>query len=83
MDKVYVLTIRDVSDGIVLTDSIEVYKDFNKAKENYDDAKSNYDDAGFHFNEDINPKNNFFSYYKYNSIENYIEIRLIECVVNL
>lgn len=40
----------------MLTDSIEVYKDFNKAKENYDEAKSNYNDVGFHFNEDINPK---------------------------
>lgn len=32
MDKVYVLTIRDVSDGTLLTNEVHVFKNLNNAK---------------------------------------------------
>ena len=79
MDKVYVLTIEDVDDGISLTNEIEVYADYNKAKQKFDLIVKEYLDHNDFSNYVINKSERDFSVYReYEYTRHHIEIHIIE-----
>lgn len=79
MDKVYVLTLIDVSDGVQLTNKVEVYANYDKAKLRFDIEIQEYLDDNDFSGYIINKSENDFSVYKkYEYMRNHIEIHIIE-----
>ena len=64
MDKVYVLTIHDVTDGTVLVDFIEAYKDFEKASIRFEQEVKEYLQNNDFTDYIINRTNTMFQVYK-------------------
>lgn len=79
MDKVYVLTLTDVSDGILLVDTLDVYANYDKAKHKFDNIVKIYLDNNNFFNYHIEKtEDNFVAYLKDNYLRDHIEIHIIE-----
>ena len=80
MDKVYVLTIVDVSGGTLLVDKIEVYCDYKKAKRQFDlevkEYINNNDFSCYHVHKS---DNDFTAYEDDNYLNEHIEIHIKEC----
>lgn len=82
MDKVYVLTIEDVSDGTKLVDKLDVYSDYNKAKQRFDLEVKAYMNGNDFSNYTIHKSNNDFTVYEEdNYSKEHIEIHIKECNV--
>lgn len=80
MGKVYVLTIRDVSDGVFSTDTLDVYANYDKAKHKFDDVVKDYLDNNDFFNYHMEKtEDNFVVYLKDNYLREHIEIHIKEC----
>lgn len=80
MDKVYVLTIQDVSDGTFLVDELDVYANYDKAKHKFDDVVKDYLDNNDFFNYHMEKnEDNFVVYLKDNYLHDHIEIHIKEC----
>lgn len=79
MDKVYVLTLIDVSDGVQLTNKVEVYTNYDKAKQIFDAEVNAYYENNDFTGYIINKSENDFSVYKeHEYLRDHIEIRIIE-----
>jgi hypothetical protein len=79
MDKVYVLTLIDVSDGVQLTNKVEVYANYDKAKQIFDAEINTY----YAYNDFTNynvvkSDNEFFAIHKEEQHNDYVKIDLIE-----
>ena len=80
MDKVYVLTIVDVSGGTELVNELEVYADYNKAKQKFDlEVKDYIDNNDFNNGHLHKSDNDFTAYEDGNYLEEHIEIHIKEC----
>lgn len=80
MDKVYVLTMEDVSDGTKIVDNLDVYSDYNKAKQRFDLEVKKYLDNNDFFNYHMErTEDNFVVYLKDNYLHDHIEIHIKEC----
>lgn len=80
MNTVYVLTIEDISGGTELTNKIEVYSNYKKAKQQFDlkvKAYINDNDFSNYYLEKSN--NDFIAYENGNYLEEHIEIHIKEC----
>lgn len=79
MDKVYVLTLIDVSDGVQLTNKVEVYKDKNKAKRIFDiEINEYYKNNDFADYNIVKSDNEFIAIHKEEQYNDYVKILLIE-----
>lgn len=82
MDKVYVLTVVDVSGGTELTNKIEAYIDYKKAKQQFDlEVKEYINDNDFSNYHVHKSDNDFTAYEDGNYLEDHIEIHIKECNV--
>ena len=80
MDKVYILTIEDVSDGTKLTDTLDVYANYDKAKQRFDLEVKDYINNNDFSNYCVNKSDNDFTAYEDgNYLEEHIEIHIKEC----
>ena len=80
MDKVYVLTVVDVSDNTTLTDTLDVYANYDKAKHKFDDIVKDYLNNNDFYNYHINrTKDDFVVYLKGSYSHDHIEIHIREC----
>ena len=80
MDKVYVLTMEDVSDGTKIVDNLDVYSDYNKAKQRFDLEVKEYMNNNDFFNYYMEKtEDNFVVYLKDNYSHDHIEIHIKEC----
>lgn len=80
MDKIYVLTIEDVDDGVFLTNKIEVYANYDKVKQIFDAEINEYFKNNDFADYIINKSENDFSVYKeYEYLRDHIEIHIKEC----
>ena len=79
MDKVYVLTVEDVSNGTKIVDNLDVYSDYNKAKQRFDlevkEYMNNNDFSNYHIHKS---DNDFTTYEDGNYLEEHIEIHIKE-----
>lgn len=79
MDKVYVLTLIDVSDGVQLTNKVEVYANYDKAKRIFDaEVKEYIDNNDFSDYNIIKSDNEFITIHKEEQHNDFIEILLTE-----
>lgn len=84
MDKVYVVTIREVLAGTLLVNEIYVYKNYNNAREHFKKAiieyfnKNNIDDYNLEKDNDneLVSEDSFIAYDINNSKNEYIEINI-------
>ena len=79
MDKVYVLTLIDVSDSVILVDRVEVYANYNKAKLIFDAEINTY----YAYNDFTNynivkSDNEFIVIHKEEQYNDYVKILLTE-----
>ena len=80
MDKVYVLTVVDISDGKELVNRMEAYSDYRKAKRQFDlEVKEYMDDNDFSNYHVHKSDNNFTAYEDGNYLKEHIEIHIKEC----
>lgn len=80
MDKVYVLTVVDVSYGTELVNELEVYADYNEAKRKFDLEVEDYTNNNDFNNSRIHKSDNDFTAYEDgNYLEEHIEIHIKEC----
>lgn len=80
MDKVYVLTVVDVSGGTELTNKIEAYIDYKKVKQQFDlEVKEYMNDNDFSNYHVHKSDNDFIAYEDGNYLEDHIEIHIKEC----
>lgn len=80
MGKVYVLTIQNVSDGTSLVDTLDVYANYDKAKQRFDTEVKEYLDDNDFSNYIVDKSENDFSVYEeYEYLRNHIEIHIKEC----
>ena len=80
MNKVYVLTIEDVSDGTKIVDNLDIYADYSKAKQRFDSEVKEYlgDNDFFNYNVEHTTEH-FVAYLKDNYSHDHIEIHIKEC----
>ena len=79
MDKVYILTIEDIDDGVSLINKIEVYADYNKAKQVFDAEVKTYLEKNDFTEYVINKEENDFSVYiEHEYLLNHVEIHITE-----
>ena len=79
MDKVYVLTLIDVSDGVQLTNKVEVYNNYNKAKQIFDtEVKEYMDNNDFSDYNIVKSDNEFIAIHKEEQYNDYVKILLTE-----
>lgn len=83
MDKVYVLIIRDISDGTLLTDEVHAFKNLNNAKKVLNDKIKEYLNNNNFKNYEIKQTDiSFHAWEKENSIYEHITIDIVECKIN-
>jgi hypothetical protein len=79
MDKVYVLTLTDVSDGVLLVDKVEIYKDKDKAKRIFDaEINSYYENNDFTNYNVVKSDDEFIAIHKEEQYNDFIKILLTE-----
>lgn len=79
MDKVYVLTLTDVSDGVQLTNKVEVYDNYNKAKQIFDaEVKTYYEHNCFIDYNIVKSENKFIAIHKEEQYNDFVKIILTE-----
>lgn len=79
MDKVYVLTLIDVSDGVSLIDRVKAYRDKNKAKILFDaEVNAYYENNDFTNYNIIKSDNEFIAIHKEEQYNDYVKILLTE-----
>ena len=79
MDKVYVLTIEDVSEGTMIVDTLDVYANYNKAKHEFNIVVKNYLDNNDFSNYHIErTEDSFVVYLKDKCLSDYINIYIKE-----
>lgn len=82
MDKVYVLTIEDVSDGTKTVNNLDVYSDYDKAKRQFDlEVKECMNDNDFSDYHIYKSDNDFTVYKDDNYLKDHIEIHIKKCNV--
>ena len=79
MDKVYVLTLIDVSDGVQLTNKVEVYANYDKAKQIFDaEINAYYVYNDFTNYNVVKSDNEFIAIHKEKQHNDYVKIDLTE-----
>lgn len=79
MDKVYVLTLIDVSDGVQLTNKVEVYANYDKAKQIFDaEVNEYYKNNDFTDYNIVKSDNEFIAIHKEEQYNDFIKILLTE-----
>lgn len=79
MDKVYVLTLIDVSDGVQLTNKVEVYANYDKAKQIFNAEINAYYEYNDLTNYNVVKSNNeFIAIHKEEQYNDYVKILLTE-----
>lgn len=79
MNKVYVLTLIDVSDGVQLTNKVEVYNNYNKAKQIFKkEVDSYYENNDLTNYNIVKSDNEFIAIHKEEQHNDFVKILLTE-----